>query len=353
MAVDLWEVALGFMDAQALLSAEELGVFDVLDDGPRTAAEVAEAVGIPEDPAERLLIALCALEVLEKHPGERYGNGPEAAEKLVRGGPGYIGSMFHHVRDVLYPAWEHCTEALRSGHARWDLAFGEEGVPTANLYEDPEGLRAFMEGMHAITYKAAAEFAERADALSGVERMVDVGGASGAFLIALAERFPQLRGTVFDLPAVEPIAEDFFRRNGMEDRLDFHAGSFWDDPLPEGADAYSLGFILHDWNTEGGSRILRKITEAARPGALLVIGEYLLNDERTGPLHVARQSLNMLLTAQGKERSAREYAEWLREFGWELREIQFTGHGKNFMVARLQPAASPAEKRPARALAEA
>ncbi|HEV2148091.1 MAG TPA: methyltransferase [Longimicrobiaceae bacterium] len=338
--VDIWECALGFMDSQALLTAEELGVFDVLDAGPRTAGEVAEGTGLPQESAERLLVALCALRLVRKAPDGRYVNGPEASEKLVRGKPGYAGAMFHHVRDVLYPAWNYCKEALQEGRAQWELAFPGGPPPTEDQYSNPPALRAFMEGMHTITYAPAAEFASRAEELREVRSVVDVGGASGAFLIALAEQFPELRGVVFDLPQVQPIAEDFIRRAGFSDRLRFQSGDFWNDPLPEGADAYSMGFILHDWDREGGSKLLRKISEAAPEGALLILGEYLLNDDKTGPLQVARQSMNMLVTAQGMERSAPEYGEWIREFGFELEKIHLTSSAKNFMVARKVPVAA-------------
>ena len=333
--VDLWECALGFMDSQVLLTAEELGVFDSLDEAPRTAAEIAAEAGLPEDSAERLLTALCALNIIERGPDGRYVNGSEASEQLVRRKPGYIGAMFHHVREVLYPAWGKAKEGLLEGTAPWQHAFGHSEAPTADLYSQPDALRAFMEGMHAITHRAAAQFASYSPAqLSQVQTVVDIGGASGAFLIALAEKYPSLRGSVFDLPPVRPIAEDFFHRHGVADRLDFQSGDFWKDPIPPGADAYSLGFILHDWNTTGGSALLAKVAEASRPGGLLIIGEYLLDDDKTGPLYVARQNLNMLITARGRERSAAEYADWIGEFGWEIEDIHSTFGGKNFLIAR-------------------
>lgn len=333
--VDLWECALGFMDSQVLLTAEGLGIFDHLDTSPRTAGGIAAETGLMEDSAERLLTALCALQIVQRRPGGRYINGPDAAERLVRGKPGYIGAMFQHVRDDLYPVWDHLGEALLEGTAQWKRISNGRPAPTEGMYSDPGALRAFMEGMHAITHQAAAEFARNAaPELNGIESITDVGGASGAFVIALAETRPQLRGTVLDLPALQPIAEDFFRKSALEDRLDFHAADFWEDPIPPGADAYSLGFILHDWDETGGSILLQKIAEAARPGALLIIGEYLLDDEKAGPLHVARQDLNMLVAARGRERSAAEYRDWIREFGFELEQIYPTFGGKNFLIAR-------------------
>ncbi len=201
------------------------------------------------------------------------------------------------------------------------------------MYSDPDALRAFMDGMHVISYDAGVQFSGLAPELARVHSIVDVGGASGAFLIAVAQSFPALHGVIYDLPPVRPIAEEFVRAAGMADRITFHAGNFWEDPIPDGADAYSLGFVLHDWHTGGGSLLLEKVASAARPAALLIIGEYLLNDDRTGPLHVARQDLNMLVAARGRERTAREYEDWIREFGFALRRIQPTSHGKHFLIA--------------------
>lgn len=332
--MNIWDCALGFMDAQVLLTAEKMGVFEVLAAPGGTVQEVAAAAGISDDAARRLLTALCALELVEKKADSGFVNTSEAEERLVRGRPGYIGHMFEHVREDLYPLWQHFDCALVEGEAQWARISDGETPRNEELFEDPERLRAFMKGMHAITYKAAREFASEAPELGDIDHIVDVGGASGAFLIALAEAFPHLEGTVYDLPHVRPIAEDYIARDDLAERLRFHAGNFWEEPLPEGADAYALGFILHDWDTSDGSTLLRKVQKALRPGGWLIIGEYLLNEEKTGPLHVARQDLNMLVAARGRERSAPEYAAWIERFGFELERIQPTAHGKHFLLAR-------------------
>jgi acetylserotonin N-methyltransferase len=328
----LWDIALGFMDAQAVLTAEELGLFNHIDGQPRTAEEVAQAIGLAVDPAERLLVLLCARGVVHRLPEGRYVNGEEASRQLVRGKPEYIGAMFHHVREDLYPLWQHLKETLVEQKSQWHRVSHDKSAPAAAT--DPRALRSFMDGMHAITYEVSAEFAAHAPEMNEVHSIVDIGGASGAFLIALAEKFPHLHGTVVDLPNVRPITEEYFRQHALEGRLRFHGADFFEDPLPAGADAYSLGFILHDWDTEQGSLLLQRIAEAVRPGGLLIIAEYLLNDDKTGPLYVARANLNMMVAARGRERTAREYAEWIGRFGFELHRIQPTVKGKNFLLAR-------------------
>lgn len=334
--MDIWDIALGFMDAQVMLTSEKVGLFDAVEEGRNTVEEVAASTGLPEDSALRLLSAVAALGLVERRPDGTFANHPEASDKLVRSSPGYIGSMFEHVRNDLYPLWGHLREALEEGRSQWDRAFegGNGRQRNEEMFDDPEALRRFMEGMHAITYRASTDFAGQARELLSVRHVVDVGGASGAFLIALAERFSGLRGTVLDLPPVKPITEEFVEAHGLSERIEFRAGDFWEDELPEGADAYSLGFILHDWDTRGGSILLDKVARAAPPGALLIVGEFLFNEDRTGPLFVARQDLNMLVAARGRERSVREYRAWLRGHGFLLERVVPASDGKHFMIAR-------------------
>lgn len=344
--MDIWTCALGFMDAQILLTAEKLGVFDALAGGPKTAAALAESTALPQDSTERLLTALCALGLVEKWQDSRYANSPDAREQLVSTSPQYIGGLFDHLRNVLYPAWDNFDEILRQ-RPTYEAHSGDgQAAPSMDVYSDPESLRAFMEGMHAITYSSAAEFAAQASELSSVRHVIDLGGASGALLIALARQFPRLQGTVFDLPQVRPITEGFIHKHGLDDQLRFRAGDFFNDAFPTGADAYVLSFILHDWDRAKGSILLEKAAEALPPGGLLIISEYLLDEDRTGPLHVARSDLNMMVAAQGRERTAEEYHAWIREFGFEAEQIYQTGGGRCYLVARLpeQPAADLPER---------
>lgn len=337
--MNIWDHALSFMHAQMLLTAEELGVFDRLDEQPCTSKELAESVGLSHDSARRLLTGLSALELVEREADGCYVNSAEAAAQLVSGKPGYIGHMFDHVREVLYPAWGDLKEALLENEqrepeglpGRRPPAEGEQ--PSADVYRDEQSLRSFMEGMHTITYEAGQKFAAHAPELQEVEHIVDIGGASGAFLIALAQEHPHLKGTVLDLPEVQPIAEEHFQAQHLEGRLSFEARDFFHDPLPAGHDAYSLGFILHDWDEEAGSHLLEKISEAIRANGLLIIGESLLDADRAGPLHVARNDLNMMVVAQGRERTAREYEAWIGEYGFDLERIQPTEE-KDFLIAR-------------------
>ncbi|MFW6324612.1 MAG: methyltransferase family protein, partial [Desulfovibrionales bacterium] len=216
MSVDLWECALGFMDAQMLMTAEELGVFTLLDKHPLSAFHIARELDLDEDKLERLLHALCSLRILKKGSGGQFCNGPEASKHLVRGRSGYIGSMFRHLREDLYPKWGQFAQIIQPNR-----------TGSRSRANDP--VQEFMDGMFEITYHAGREFAEKTPEISEVDHAVDVGGASGALLIAMAEKNDGLRGTVCDLSHVRELAENNFQRHGLQHRLDFQVTDFFRD----------------------------------------------------------------------------------------------------------------------------
>jgi hypothetical protein len=320
------------MDAQAVLTAHNRGVFEVLGDGPATVAHVAAHVQLPVCSCERLLALLAALEVLERLLDGRYANTSEAQTRLVSGSGTYMGSLLPYVRDVLYPAWGRLDAALTEVAPQCQAADGAN--PQETMFEDPQRLRDFLAGMHTITYESASVVAAAAPELRALDTVVDVGGASGAFLIALAERAPSQRGVLFDLPPVVAIAEEYIAAAGMKDRISTHAGDFWEDPLPAGAAGYALGFILHDWDDAGGDLILDKVASAAACGTTLIIGEHLLAEDRTAPLFAVRQDMNMLVSARGRERSESEYRDWIAQHGFALQCTYPASYGKHYMVAR-------------------
>lgn len=329
--MDAWECALGFMDSQALLTAEKIGLFSLLEEKEKTTKELSSRLELPLDSTQRLLNLLCSLGFVECIAGSRYRNSREASRKLVRGKPDYIGDMFVHVREELYPLWGHLHRSLKENRS-----LKNELLPatTDEWFAQPEKVEAFMRGMHTITYQTGKEFAQITPELSKLETMVDVGGAAGSFLIALAQTYPNLRGTVLDLDYAEPVARKFIGEFGMEDQLSFLKADFFSDPLPEGADAYALGYILHDWDTGQGDHLLDSISKASRPGAMLIIGEYLLDEDKTGPRHVVRADLNMMVAARGRERSESEYAEWIAGHGFRLSDVRKTkSYNRAYLLA--------------------
>lgn len=327
----LMRILMGFAGSQMLLTAHELGVFELLAGGGRTAAALAAELEVDESALERLLIAGCTLDFFRRD-GDVFTITDFSRAHLVRSSPAYMGGVFGHVKNELYPLWQHLESAVREGQPQWSKVPGMDPKgPFESMYQTEAGVRMFMDAMFAATYPSALEFAEAFD-FSRFERIVDVGGASGAFFAAVLPKFPSVRGTIFDLAPVGPVAMETMQRFGLDGRVTFQAGDFFKDPLPAGADMYVLGYILHDWNREQGTSLLKKIHDALPKDGAVFICETLLNESKDGPLHGAFSNLNMLVATYGKEHTPGEYQEWLTETGFCDIEYRFCRGPKSYIV---------------------
>lgn len=324
----------GFAATQIVLCCDSLGVFEALREGPRDIAGLASALKLPADSLERLLIAGAALQLLQR-TGDTFALTPLAQMHLLRGGQQYAGGMFHHIKHHLYPLWNHLDEAVREDKPQWTKLPGMQENAFASMYQDPAALRGFMEAMFGQTYAATQEILG-AFSFEPFRHIMDVGGAAGGFLIPVLQRYAQMRGTIFDLAAVEPVAQEKLQAAGLEGRLRFVCGDFFRDALPRDADMIALGHILHDWNREDGTRLLQKIYEALPSGGAVFVHEHFLDDTRDGPFFPAFLNLNMLVAAHGKERTAAEYEAWLQETGF-ARTQSWKGNSPRGFVLGFKP----------------
>jgi acetylserotonin O-methyltransferase len=138
-------------------------------------------------------------------------------------------------------------------------------------------------------------------------------------VIAACEQYPQLRGVVFELPQLVALAREQVELSEARDRIEVVAGDFFEDDLPD-ADLYALGRVLHDWSEDKIYFLLRKILTRLPSGGGLLLAEKLLNEDGVGPVPANLQSLNMLVTTEGRERTLGEYSRLLRTAGF--REVE-------------------------------
>lgn len=288
------ELIEAFRRSKTMFAAVELGIFD----GSRP----ADCKELP-----RLLDACAALGLLEKR-GSEYVNTPEADKYLRAASPDSLTGYIHYSNEALYPMWGHLKDAVREGTPRWNQTFGVQGGIWAGYFRTEETKRDFLKGMHGFGRISSPAVAAAFD-LARFHRMVDLGGASGHLVEAVRERYPHIQAHVFDLPEVAKLYPGTL------------PGDFFTDPLPP-ADLYSLGRILHDWSDEKINRLLTTIVAVLPPGGALLVAEKLLTPQNVSA-HM--QSLNMLIGAEGRERSAAEYEALLRAAGFSRVESRVTG----------------------------
>jgi (2Fe-2S) ferredoxin/ubiquinone/menaquinone biosynthesis C-methylase UbiE len=299
----------GFQESRVILTALELDLFTAIQSGA-TAAQAAAAAGTDARATEMLLNALASLELVRKD-GAVFHNSPVAARFLAAGSPDSARmAMMHTAR--LWHRWSGLTECVRTGTA----------VPDER---DAEGTEAFIAAMHNNARQRAVQLAQAA--APGANRMLDVGGGSGAYAIAFAQANPRLRAEVFDQPAVLAIAERHIREAGLEARISTRVGDLRTDEFGGGYDLVLISAICHMLGEEENRALLARVYRALAPGGRVAIQDFLLRADKTGPRAGALFSLNMLVnTSGGASYSEEEYTAWLREAGFgEVRRVSLAG----------------------------
>lgn len=307
MTIDeLVERARAFQPSRALLTALELDVFTAVGDGA-TAEDVAARLRTDLRATAMLLNALVALDALAKE-GDVFCNLPELAPYLVAGAERYQRpGMLHTVN--LWDAWSTLTEAVRAG--------GAVKEPKAGGDNDPEWTQSFIAAMHRIAQDQAPQVVE-AVGVRDARRLLDVGGGSGAYSMAFAHAAPELRAEILDVEAVVPLTERYVAEAGLSDRVTARPGDLRSDDLGSGYDLILVSAICHMLSVEENRDLLRRCRQATAPGGRLVIREFILDEDRTGPPRAALFSLNMLVaTKGGNSYTEREYAEWMLEAGYD------------------------------------
>lgn len=298
-----------YRNSQVLFTAAELGIFDLLADEPKSAGQIATELKLNADALERLLGAAVMLGLLTQEADSRFANAPAATAYLTTASPRRLLGYVNYSGRVLWKMWHHLADAIREGTHRWPQTFGWDGPIFDHFFKTDDAKREFLLGMHGYGLISSPQVVNAID-LSGHKIFCDLGGATGHLALAACERWPNLHGIVFDLPAAVPLAKEMLAGSRVRDRVKVIAGDFFQDALPP-ADVYALGRILHDWTEEKILRLLFKIHDALPQGGRILIAEKVLHDDKAGPPWAVQQSLNMLICTEGKERTLAEYEKLL------------------------------------------
>jgi hypothetical protein len=293
----IWTLLRGALGTRALAIVSELGVADALADGPRPAAELARELGVDADTLQRLLRALASDGVFAEEDAGVFRN--TDASELLRRGRGW--DDFAHLFGGIW--YRTVGELDATGVPTFPRVFGTDFW--AWLAAHPNERAAFDRAME----QGKEGRMERFTPIEwrGDEKVVDVGGGNGSLLVELLRFQPGLHGIVFDLP--ETVRDEA----ALGDRLEFVAGDFF-ERVPEG-DVYILSTILHDWNDERATAILRTIRAAAPEWARLLIVDSVVppGNEPTGPKWL---DLLMLSLLGGRERNEAQWRDLLEAGGF-------------------------------------
>jgi len=299
----IMRVAAGFMAAKHLFAASELGLFEALADAPAALDALAARTGLTPRAARISADAMAALGLLER-TGDLYRNSEVAASFLAGRTPADLRPLLRFWDQISYPTWEHLAQALGSGPPRevFDLDDDQQEVVSA--------------GIEAVLAGPAAALAEVVD-FSSQRCLLDVGGGTGSWSIAVARRHPHVRATVVDLPTVVDLAKGRIAAADLGDRIEAAPVDVMAEPLPSGHDVVLVANLVHYWSPEDNIALLHRIREAAADDARLLLADFWTNPTHTEPLHAALMAGEFAVHVRGGDvYSVDEIRSWLPEAGW-------------------------------------
>jgi (2Fe-2S) ferredoxin/ubiquinone/menaquinone biosynthesis C-methylase UbiE len=307
---NLFELTRSFMPSRTLLTALELDLFTAI--GPGASAEPA-AQKIHADPraTEMLLNALTSLKLLEKRDG-MFFNTAASARFFSAGSRDNAQPGLLHIAHIWH-RWSTLTESVRAGTA----------VETGR---QEDWTRDFIAAMDRNA-KERAGAVVKAVGPNGIQRMLDLGGGSGAYSIAFARAVPELKSEILDLGDVVPLTQQYIRQAGLSDRITTRVGDMLRDPLGENYDLITILAICHMFSPDENRQLFKRAYAALAPKGRLVVQDFILEPNKTAPRAAALFSLNMLVgTRAGASYSEPEYANWLREADFsDVRRVRLPG----------------------------
>lgn len=300
-----------------IVAASHLKLFDRLAAKPMTRAQLAADLGFTDRATVVLTSAvaamgLIALDATESEP--RWQPTPLAVEHLLAGGPFEVSDyLAQHADD---PGVLDMLDRLRTSKPAG--ADSDDGA--AWMYKEGEASAMETDLAAQITLILAGRAKNVAPVLAaklpmrGDETVIDVGGGTGIYAIALLRAHPKLRAIVMDRPNVLKVAAKFAAHYGVADRLEHLPGDMFTDPIPQ-ADAVLLSNVLHDWDTPECNAIVARCAQAVTPGGRLLIHDVFLTDALDGPLPVTLYSAALFCVTDGRAYSEAEYRAMMHSAG--------------------------------------
>jgi demethylspheroidene O-methyltransferase len=309
----LFDLVAGFVYSQVLQACVRLGLFELLHQGPLTAAALARRLDLPPDALQRLLAAAVSLDLLEHREGGRYGLGPLGAAMV--GNEGIAAMVEHHA--VLYADLQDPVALLRgSGSGAALSRYWAYATTDAPGELPPERVRDYSALMSASQPLVADEVLDTYD-VSRHRCLLDVGGGQGRFLRAVARRAPALQLKLFDLPGVVPAAQAAFSAEGLTARATVYGGDFTRDALPRGADIVTLIRVLYDHPDARALAILAAVFQALPPNGTLLVAEPMAGAPDAPRMGDAYFGFYLLAMRGGSSRTAAELSALLHLAGFD------------------------------------
>lgn len=304
------QFAWGYAPTLIIEAAVRHGVFDLLDQSPKTIAELARESGASQRGLLAIVNALVGFGFLARK-GDRYSLTPESSAFLVSNRPGYLGALYEHMSSQIIPNWLQLERVVRTGKPAEAVNDKKAG---------PAFFAEFVESLFPLSYRTAGILGEhlKVPRTKKPIHVLDIAAGSGVWGIALAQQSPHVQICAVDWPEVLKVTKKVAKRHGVADRMSTIPGDILKVNFGNSHHVATLGHILHSEGAERSKQLLRKVFKALESGGTIVIAEFVPNDERTGPPNALIFAVNMLVNSKaGDTFTFAEMSKWLREAGFE------------------------------------
>lgn len=305
-----------------------LDFFTWLAATPSSKEAICRHFGFAERPTDVMLTLFAANDFVVQREGLFHATAT-AQEHLTTGSPWNLTPYYASLKDR--PITKDYLQVLKTDKpANWG---GDKAALDWHKAMETEAFsRSFTAAMDCRGQYLGQAMAKKLD-LKGRKHLLDIGGGSGIYACSLVAHHAGLGATVLDQSPVDRIARRCIEERGYSDRVSVATGDMFKDALPTDCDVHLFSNVLHDWGVAEVKELLAISHKALPAGGLLIIHDAFINTEKTGPLPVAEYSALLMHSTQGKCYSVGEYAELLREVGFEPGAYTDTAADRGFMVA--------------------
>jgi predicted O-methyltransferase YrrM len=309
-----------------------LDLFTALADSPADLATICQRFSIHPRPADTLCTLLVANDLLRRDGSGVLHITDTAREFLVAGSPSDARPYYASIAEK--PGVADFLTVLRTDHpANWP---GEEGAAdwhaAMRTEAFAESFTAAMDCRGRVLGPGLVAAIAGSQPGSQPHRLLDVGGGSGVYSIAVAQEFPETRATVLEASPVDRIARRTISAARLDGRIDVVMADMFTDSWPANHDTHLFSNVLHDWNEADCRRLLAKSVAALPHGGRLLIHDMLLDDDKTGPLWAAEYSVLLTTVTQGRLYSAAEIGSWLADLGMRVADRAPTALGRSVLI---------------------
>ena len=322
-AEDVSRIAFGFMASKALFAGLHIDVFTQLASGPKTSAQISDAVKVPINRITTLMTALNSIGLVERDKGEIYSNSPGAESFLSKGAKYEFGDYLRYQIDQqMYPFLGQLNEVL-------DGSLAPDAVDSYQHWmNDAEQASIYCDAQHAGSLGPGRTLCRLVD-LSKAETLLDVGGGTGAMSIRLLEANPKLVSTIIDFPNVAEIGWKFISEAKMVDRIRYIPSNALTTQWPKEQGAILMSYLFSGIPGTEVPRLVEYAFECLEPGGNLMIHDFMVKDNRSGPPMAALWQLqHMAFTPDARSVTP----GWLRT---RLNEVGFIDIKEDEMIPGL------------------